>query len=112
MNRTLFASAIVALALGTGAAVAADPTPAKDSPAASQTTGRDMMTPAERAEHRKKMRSAKSAEERQKLRSEHHEEMMERAHEQGKTVPCENTGTSGTAAPCGMGQGMGGPGRK
>ncbi len=103
MKRTLIASAAsAALSLSTVIVFAADQPPAKEaSPAvAAPTTGRQLMTHEEKAEHRKKMRTAKTIEEREKLRTNQHEKMKERAKEQGKTIP-------DTAPMSGMGQGSG-----
>lgn len=102
MKRTLIVSAAVAaLSLSAATVLAADtPSAIEKTPTiAAPTTGRQLMTPEERAEHRKKMRAAKTSEERQKLRAEQHEKMKERAKEQGKTMP--------DAPPMGGGMGPG-----
>jgi hypothetical protein len=51
--------------------------------------GWQLMTPAERAEHRAKMRAAKTDAERDKIRKEHHDKMKARAKERGVTLPEE-----------------------
>ena len=72
--------------------------------------GWQLMSPAERAEHRDKMRLITSREEREKYRMEHHMKMQERAKEKGVTLPDmpENKGRG--MGPGGMGPG-GGRGR-
>lgn len=49
--------------------------------------GRDLMTSAERLEHRKAMSQAKSPEERRALRQRMHAKLAERARQQGATLP-------------------------
>jgi hypothetical protein len=90
MKRTLIVSAVITLSLSAASLFAADQPPANESvptTSATPTTGRQLMTPEERMEHRRKMRAAKTPEERQKLRAEQHEKMKQRAKEQGKTIP-------------------------
>ncbi|HME71234.1 MAG TPA: hypothetical protein VKM54_15390 [Myxococcota bacterium] len=63
--------------------------------------GRDLMTPAEVAEHREKMRSLQSDAERAAFRRANHEEMKKRAAERG-TVLCDERGvgpTTGSGVP-------------
>lgn len=49
--------------------------------------GWQLMTPEERAEHRRQMRSFATVEERDAYRREHHKRMAERAKERGVTLP-------------------------
>ena len=79
------------------AAEQAPPTPAQPS----CVQGRDLMTPAEVAEHREKMRSLQSDAERAAYRRANHEEMMKRAAARG-TVLCDERGagpTTGSGVP-------------
>jgi hypothetical protein len=69
------------------AAEQAPPTPAQPS----CVQGRDLMTPAEVAEHREKMRSLQSDAERAAFRRANHEEMQKRAAARG-TVLCDERG--------------------
>jgi hypothetical protein len=64
--------------------------------------GRELMTPAEAAEHRAKMWSAKTPEERDAYRAQHHAEMMARAKERGVTLNpggCPRGGMMGQGGP-------------
>lgn len=107
--------AFAAIFLGTSV-WAADQAKAKDSDQQQtrtpprQTTGSQLMTPAERQEHRAKMRSAATNEQRDKVRAEQHKKMKARAEEQGKTIP-ENPPAGGMGGRMNRGGGMGGPGR-
>lgn len=81
------------------AAEQAPPTPAQPS----CVQGRDLMTPAEVAEHRERMRSLQSDAERAAFRRANHEEMMKRAAARG-SVLCDERGigptpSSGVPAP-------------
>jgi len=110
MKKALMAS-ILATALSTGFAFAADP-PVQEKTRAQkqeQIYGSQMMTREERAEYRAKMRAAKTAEEREQIRKEHHERMKERAKERGMTLPDEPPARgSGMMGPGGGGMGQGG----
>jgi hypothetical protein len=71
---------------------AADQTPpAPPSPSCVQ--ARDLMTPAEVAEHREKMRSLQSDAERAEFRRVNHEEMKKRAAARGTTL-CDEGGVA------------------
>lgn len=92
---------LLAGALSSGA-LAADAADAPSKPQAQETIyGSQLMTPEERAAHRKTMRGMKTAEEREAFRAEHHRLMQERAKERGVTLP-------DTPPPRGMGMGAGG----
>jgi hypothetical protein len=91
--------AMPAVALEPVAATGADQTQSKP-----LVRGRDLMTPAERAEHRHAMRNAKSTAERRELRLQMHKKMQQRAKEQGATLP------DAPASGSGMGSGRMGKG--
>lgn len=92
VSRTL-AALLAALALTTGAALAAGP---------AQAPGRQFMTEQEQAEMRIRMQNATTEEERDRIRAEEHALIRERAAAQGITLP---------ETPLSQGQGAGqGPG--
>lgn len=102
-----------ALALSIGLGIAADPPAA---PVKEQVYGSQLMTRAERAEHRAKLRAARTTEERAQIRAEHHERMLQRARELGVTLPDTPPAVGGGMGPgpgpgLGMGPGGGGRGR-
>jgi len=71
-----------------------------------QVYGWQLMTPAERTEHRNMMRSFNTEQERETYRKQHHERMQARAREQGVTLP-EEPGERGRMQGGGAGQGPG-----
>jgi len=92
MSTSRFVSAVtLACSVVTGTvAIAAEENPTAgqvSAPQQPQVRGRDLMAPAERAEHRKRMRSMKTEEERRAYQQQHHEKMQQRAKEQGLTLP-------------------------
>jgi len=114
MSRKLLIASLVAGAFAVPVAGAQDQTREK---AQSQVQERDreqiygsqLMTRAERTEHRNKLRSLKTAEEREQFRLEHHKKMAERAKARGATLPDEPPmqGKGGGAGPMGGGGPMG-----
>lgn len=99
-----------AVLAGVGAIAEEDPAAGQTpTPQQGQIRGRDLMSPAERAEHRQKMRSMDTEEERKAYREEQHKKMQERAKEQGLTLP-EQPG-AGPGPGMGGAQGRGGPPR-
>lgn len=94
-------SAILALGLLAGAG----PAPVQsDQPI----YGSQLMTDAERRQHRDSMRSAESASERERIRRENHERMKARAAERGVTLPDSMPGQGMGGGPgAGPGSGMG-----
>lgn len=98
-----------ALLLGAGGSYAAGEQQAAERSTAQNAAnepiyGSQLMSRAERIEHRNKMRSFKTAEEREQYRLEHHAQMQQRAREKGMALP--DTPPAG-----GMGRGLGrGPG--
>ncbi len=106
LSKTIWASVTGALLLFLSVPAGAQPT-----------TGSQLMTPQERAEHRAKMQSLPPAE-REAYRAQHHEKMKKRAAAQGKTVPNQPTpgglhpglGPPGAGGAWGPGRGWGGPG--
>ncbi|MDP2805066.1 MAG: hypothetical protein Q8O24_03915 [Gallionellaceae bacterium] len=85
MKRSVLAATFaITTSLFTGLTFADEPT----KPVAKKPVyGSQIMTPQERAEHRKKMRATKNTEERQQVRQEHHEQMKESAKEKGVALP-------------------------
>lgn len=107
MRTKILKTYLVALMVGllSPAASAADPTEGSGKAQAQETVyGSQLMTRAERIEHRNKMRSLKTPEEREAYRAEHHRQMQERAKERGVTLP-------DAPPPRPMGMGPGAPNR-
>lgn len=106
LKRTLVFSTL-ALALSSGMVLAVDPAA---SPAQEQVYGSELMTRAERAEHRAKLRAAGSAEEKAQVRAELHERMQTRAEQLGMRMPDTPPVVGGGMGPgggAGRGGGMG-----
>jgi hypothetical protein len=80
--------------------------------------GSQLMTDAERREHRLRMRSLKTNQEREAYQLEHHKVMTERAREKGVTLPevppaaGGGMGAGPRPGPAGGGMGAGSPGQK
>jgi hypothetical protein len=88
LNSVLAAVLTGAILTTSGLALAADPWAADQS----NTTGWQLMTPAERTEHQTKMRSFKTYEECKTYQQEHHARLEPRAKEKGMTLPAAGSG--------------------
>lgn len=72
--------------------------------------GSQLMTEAERVEHRAKLRNLKTVQERETYQAEHHQRMQDRAREKGVTLPESPPAAGKGMGGGGMGSGMGGMG--
>jgi len=101
--RILIAIAFLAgFALAPALVRAADADQTAPAGASEPVCGRELMTPAEAAEHRAKMWSAKTSAEREAYRAQHHAEMMARAKGRGVTLNpggCPRGGMMGPGGP-------------
>src|SRR3989339_1650297 len=102
LKRTLTFTTLV-LALSIGAVMAVDPVAA---PTQERVYGSELMTRAERAEHRAQLRAARTPEQKAQVRAELHERMQERAKQLGMQLPDAPLPAGGGMGP-GGGAGMG-----
>lgn len=110
----LCSGALIALLSLVPSAAAEEVDEAQAPPARERVFGSELMTEAERAEHRARMRSFATEEEREAYRREHHAKMQERAKQRGVELPEEplerrRGAGMGPAGP-GRGSGAGGAG--